>query len=278
MDLLKAFSQRSNQAKAAKRTTEVFEQYEQGLPGHQRAIDLLAGWNCCFPAEYNLTAGRLPLFADPRILWLIDRMGSIENKSVLEIGPMEGMHTYLLNKARPARIDAVEANRVNFLRCLVANQILKIDRANFLLGDANAWLQAPGEKYDLIVASGVLYHMSDPVAFLRSAAERTDSLFLWTHFYSEGAMKPDDPRRLPFTGKITVSEVGGVTARCHERSYKNAARNSSFCGGMSDRHYWMERDDILAVLGVLGFGRIEIEGEEPDHPGGPCFSLLARRN
>src|SRR5687767_6130168 len=120
---------------ANKETAESsFDQYERKRPGHQNAIDALPGWNSAFPDFCNLTAGAHHLYADGRIAWALERFGSVEGKTVLEVGPLEGMHTYMLNLGRPARIDAVEANRLCFLRCLVADQVLNIDRASFLLG------------------------------------------------------------------------------------------------------------------------------------------------
>lgn len=123
----------------------------------------------------------------------------------------------------------------------------------------------------------MLYHLNDPAGFLEAAAKRSNALFLWTHFFLEEAMKPGDPRRAPFSGKMIVRNVAGVDVRCYERSYRDTDKNSSFCGGMSDLHYWLHRDDILAALAALGYRQIEITGEELDHSGGPCFSLLARR-
>ena len=39
----------------------------------------------------------------------------------------------------------------------------------------------------------------------------------------------------------------------------------------------MERGSLLQVLGMLGFDRIDIQHEEPNHPAGPALSILARR-
>lgn len=287
MDLLKSLFRRPDAiarkdaggptATARRAKGQPLDQYETGLPTDQMAIDLLPGWNCSFPEEFGLTAGSLGLFHDARILWALERFGSIEGKTVLEIGPLEGMHTHMLNQRRPARIDAIEANRLCYLRCLVAGQILDLDRAKFYLGNVLEWLERRDLRYDLIVASGVLYHMADPANLLRLASMRTDALFLWTHFYLEEAMPPDDPRRKPFSGRETTVEVSGVKVRCFERSYKNTTRNASFCGGMNDRHYWLHRDDILALLPALGYTHIDIGSEDLGHPGGPCFSLMARR-
>lgn len=270
------FSKRS-QKKASKSPLEIFDQYEQGRPAHQNAIDALQGWNCAFPPEFGLNAGNLPLYADDRIDWALHTFGSIEGRTILEVGPLEGMHTHMLNCHRPARIDAIEANRLCFLRCLVTKQILNIDTASFMLGDIQAWLTEGEEIYDLTLASGVLYHMADPGEFLRLLAKRSHTVFIWTHFVLEDAMPEGDVRWLPFSGKVETKLIDGIAVRYYERSYHHANANASFCGGMKDRHFWMHRDDILRLLRTFGFNDVIIRDENLSHPGGPSFSLLARK-
>ena len=274
--LIESFGHGTGKA-AAKSGKAGFDQYDSRPPGHQNALDLVPGWIGHFPDEMGLEAGNLPLFADPRIAWAIERFGSLADKDILEIGPLEGMHTSMLHRHSPRKIDAIEANRLCYLRCLIADQILKLDRANFFLGDAMKWLDQPGERYDLIVASGVLYHMSDPVKLLELMAARSDALFLWTHYFNPEAMPKSDVRYRPFTGKEIVRQAGGLDLRLYERHYHNASQNAAFCGGPENRHYWMHKQDILAFLKVLGFDTIEIDADDEDHPGGPCFSVFARR-
>ncbi|TIX89535.1 class I SAM-dependent methyltransferase [Rhizobium sp. P44RR-XXIV] len=271
------FSKRS-QKKPSKTPLEIFDQYEQGMPSLQNAIDALPGWNCAFPPEFNLNAGNLPLYADDRIAWALQTFGSIEGKTVLEVGPLEGMHTYMLHCHGAAKIDAIEANRLCFLRCLVTRQVLNINNAAFMLGDIQSWLAERDGVYDLTIASGVLYHMADPGEFLRLLAKRSKAVFIWTHFVLEEAMPEGDVRWLPFSGKVETRMVGGLAVRYYERSYHHANANASFCGGMKDRHFWMHRDDILMLLRQFGFDDVIIRDEDFSHPGGPSFSLMARKS
>ncbi|AXV17219.1 SAM-dependent methyltransferase [Neorhizobium sp. SOG26] len=253
-----------------------FDQYVTSTPHHQNAIEALAGWNSAFPASLDLKAGPHHLYADPRIEWAISQYGEIEDKKILEVGPLEGMHTFMLNKWRPKLIDAIEANRICYLRCLVTKQILDLDRATFYLGDAQRWLETPRDPYDLTVASGVLYHLADPGGFLRRVSEQTRSLYIWTHYFDDVAMPDSDIRRTPFTGKIETRSVNGYNVRYYERSYQHANESRSFCGGIRDRHYWMHKEDIVGLLQWLGFEHVIIHDDEPAHSGGPCFSIFAR--
>lgn len=274
LNILRRFSKSPNPH--TETVEAVFDRYELSIPSHQNAIDALPGWNSSFPTEMNLKAGTTPLFADGRIDWALSQYGPIDGKTVLEVGPLEGMHTYRLDREAPARVDAIEANKLCFLRCLVTKQILGIDSANFLLGDVQEWLlQSP--TYDLAFASGVLYHMADPGEFLRRLSLKADALYIWTHYFDEAVMPEGDVRRHPFSGKVEERVVEGCRLRYYERSYRHANDDPAFCGGLRDRHYWMHRNDILDLLAVFGYNEIVIGTEEPQHPGGPSFSIFARR-
>ncbi len=97
------FAKRSKKRTPGNSLEAIFDQYEQGKPDHQNAIDALPGWNSAFPAALNLNAGKHHLYADDRIDWALRSFGSIEGKKILEVGPLEGMHTYMLHRERPAR-------------------------------------------------------------------------------------------------------------------------------------------------------------------------------
>ena len=146
-----------------------------------------------------------------------------------------------------------------------------------LLGDFLPWLEAGERRYDLVVASGVLYHSADPARLLEQICGRADAIYLWTHYFDEGAMPKGDPRRRPFSGKVVERFSAGVALRLHERSYRKAWRDPKFCGGAHDRHFWLERDGILAVLASSGFGHVVVSDDQPDHHFGPSFSVYARR-
>ena len=259
------------------KSSDVLDHYVVKPPSAQNAIDSVPGWTSAMPPETGLRAGRSPLFADTRIAWLLQERFQVAGKSVLELGPLEGLHTYMLDRAGAASIDAIEANALAFVRCLIAKEVLKIERANFFLGDFVAGLEATDKRYDLVVASGVLYHSQDPVRLLELIAAKTDAIYLWTHFFDEQAMPRNDLRRVPFSETSYTREAHGVTVRLYERSYHGAWRDPSFCGGMYNKHYWINRADLLSLLAALGFGRLSISHEEPHHQNGPSFSVFAER-
>lgn len=262
---------------APNETSLPLDEYVDAVPSSQNAIDLVPGWNHALPPEADVRAGAIKLYADPRITWALEQYGDIGGKRILELGPLEAAHTYMLDQQRPALIHAVEANKLSFMRCLIAKNLLGLTSARFLLGDFHKWLEACPERYDLIVASGVLYHMIDPVRLLELMSQRSDALYLWTHYYGEAEMPEGDSRRLAFSGKVPTRLFRGLDVNLHRRSYHGAWRAKSFCGGMYDEHSWMEKDQIVAVLKLLGYDDVRTAQDNWASPNGPSISIFARR-
>jgi hypothetical protein len=47
---------------------------------------------------------------------------------------------------------------------------------------------------------------------------------------------------------------------------------------MNDLHRWIDRGDIICLLGALGFDETRTAHDEPEHKNGRSFSIFARRN
>ena len=68
----------------------------------------------------------------------------------------------------------------------------------FMYGDVLAYLKTSTDRYDIVWASGILYHQADPVAFLEAVCGRADHLFLHTHYFDAervGEMNTSDRLR-----------------------------------------------------------------------------------
>ncbi|WP_158817009.1 bifunctional 2-polyprenyl-6-hydroxyphenol methylase/3-demethylubiquinol 3-O-methyltransferase UbiG [Methylocapsa sp. S129] len=253
-----------------------FETYESRLPSAQNAVDAIDGWVGRFPPEYALKAGDAALFDDPRVRFALDRFGPVAGRDVLEIGPLEAAHTRTLAEAG-AIVDAIEANKKAYLRCLVAKEIMRFS-ANFYLGDAVKWLEETPKRYDLIFACGVLYHMPDPLRLLEAIGARTDAVCLWTHFVDVDSLPIGDARRKDWNATLETQRFRGADIRLYRRSYVRANEHATFCGGIFDEHRWMDRNGLLKALAALGMTEIVVDGENhTDSPHGPFLSVFARR-
>jgi SAM-dependent methyltransferase len=267
-----------SRAKPAPAMVVINEQYVASAPSRQNIANIFKGrWISGFPDASCVSGGIIPLFADSRIAWLIERCGgSLAGQHVAELGPFEGGHSYMLLAAGAASVEAIEANTLNFTKTLLVKEIFGLKGLDVRFGEIEAWLAEGDERFDLIVASGVLYHFNDPLKALWDMARRTDRIFLWTHFVDDAAMPPDDPRRASFIGTTRERTVDGVSCTYHSRSYAGAQTKAAFCGGVSQNSIWISRDAILRALTIWGFA-VEEAMVDPGHANGPCACFLATR-
>jgi len=252
------------------------DHYVTGAPDPRHLVDIFAGeWSSRLPPPLDaVPAGPLPIFEDPRVAWAIAALGGVSGKQVLEIGPLEAGHTWMLEQAGAARVVAVEANARALLRCLIVKELVGLPRSSFLLGDALAYLEASPPAFDAAFAVGVLYHMTRPGAFLRALTAAAPRIFVWTCYY--------DPQHPPLGSADTVTDVspsddGGCPHTLYRVDYASHAAGRVFCGGTSAHANWMTRDDILACVRHAGLTEIEIAFEQPQNDYGASFGFVARR-
>lgn len=253
-------------------------QYSDSVPSDQNSVDLFAGkWSSELPQFMN--SGGVGLFEDARINWILQCLGDISGWNVLELGPLEGGHTFML-EAAGANVTAIEANHEAFLRCLVAKNLYAM-RSKFVLGD---FMKSFGnvQNADLVVASGVLYHMTEPVELIRKIAAVSSNLFLWTHVFDPdlSVWNPSVVNRvgvkwLPKEMRIDSSTT--VDVRIVPQLYADALGWGGFCGGPDTYSNWIYRDDLFALLRHFGYNSIEVAFDQPDHPNGPALALIARK-
>lgn len=248
-------------------------------PSAQNVIDMLSGdWTSMMPAGSGLVStGNIPLFDDPRIAFVERVLGPVQGMDVLELGPLEGAHTYTLHRLGARSVTAIEANPRAFIRCLCVKEVFGLVRAKFLLGNFLPYLEELQSKVDLIVASGVLYHMTGPLGLLDLLCRNTDRLFLWTHYFDAAVIAGradaaifDEPAEI---------RLGSFACEAAVRRYpQEALAWNGFTGGAAPYAVWLSRDGLLAFLKDRGFTSVTVDFDQPDHPNGPALALCARRS
>lgn len=255
----------------------ILDQYVRSAPSAQNAVDVFAGeWSSVLPTRLGVQAGIVPLFEDPRITWVIDHVGGVDGFRVLELGPLEAGHTAMLHDAG-ASVVAIESNTRAFLKCLVVKELLDLQRSHFLLGDFVPYLQDTAERFELLLASGVLYHSPDPLGLLEAIGRVADRVAIWTHYYEPTVVNADPTKLRMFVPEPEVVTWRDRQVTLHRRNYLESLQWTGFCGGPETSALWMERDDLLAVLGDLGFAEITLQYDDHTNPNGASIMLCADR-
>ena len=256
------------------RAALTFEKFEHRAPTHQNAADLFKGkWASKLGDVSDVAeSGQISLFVSRIGVDVAQHLGTggrFDGMSILELGPLEGAQTYQLDQLG-AHTVAIEANAEAFLKCLVVKEVLNLRNSRFLLGDFVEYLAHSKDRFDLVFACGVLYHMQDPVNLIRLIAGVTDRCFVWTHYYDEAHRGST----LEMVAKPVT--VHGLQTTYYQFNYPNMDYDL-FYGGNKPVTSWMPRDSILDAFKHFGFGDITIISEQPDHPHGSCFGFVAQR-
>jgi hypothetical protein len=180
-------------------------------------------WASRFPGDLaTLPAGQSPLFEDSRITWAIEQFGGITGHHMLELGPLEAGHTFMLEQLGAASITAIEANTRAFLKCLIVKEMLQLKRSQFLCGDFVEYLRATQQKFDSCLACGVLYHMANPAELLRLIAQSADRVFIWTHYFDRDPITSDPALLAKFHLDGIPSEHYGFSHTLYRQEYQTA--------------------------------------------------------
>ena len=253
------------------------DQYVTAAPSPRNAVEIFAGeWSSRLPEPFaGLPAGSLPLFDDPRLQWGLSALGGVRDRRVVEIGPLEGGHTWTVERGGAREVVAIEANARAYLRCLIVKELIGLTRTRFLLGDALEYLRGDPEPFDLAVVSGVLYHLQHPVELMARLARVAPRVYVWTH-YVDPAARRSTSEGFVF-GDPVEREFEGFRHTVHSLHYEASVRPSGFCGGTASHAHWLSRDDILGCCRHFGLTEIVVDFEEPDHATGPSFAFVASR-
>ncbi len=254
-----------------KASQEILDYYLNLYPNDEAAFKLFDGnWSSEIPGITDL--GKSKLFDDERVKWWVKQAGGVNGKKILELGPLEGGHTYMLSEAGAKEIISIESNLISFLKCLVVQNQFKLN-AKFLLGDFNQYLEKTDEKFDLIICSGVLYHMTEPLKLLKSMLRVSKKIAIWTHYYDEKTIcnREDLVRKFEKTPQVEI--INNRDILMYQQSYMEALGWDGFCGGSKPTSYWLDKESLLGFFKDIGM-KIEIHEDNLNHPNGPAMTFL----
>jgi hypothetical protein len=171
----------------------------------------------------------------------------------------------MLSRENPRFLYTIESRRDHYLKSLCVKEMYGMQNVEMLYGDFRKYLRESETRFDLIVASGVLYHMEDPISLLSGISRVASSVYIWTHYISDNTEGLDYQRienNIRFFGKT--------------RKVENDQNSSGFYGGEDKNPVWLTKSSILSYLSQKGY-KIKIHADSEDHPNGPSISFLAQR-
>jgi hypothetical protein len=139
------------------------------------------------------------------------------------------------------------------------------------------YLRRAPQRFDIINASGVLYHQRNSAELIALVSRASDAIIIWTQYYDEAVMAADPLLRRKFSGKVAL-EYEGFRYEAQRHEYGRSIYLPWYCGGSASYSHWMTRQSILDCLGVFGLTKIRIAYDHPAHPNGPSFLVAATKS
>jgi hypothetical protein len=243
-------------------------------PSPQTALDIFKEtWISQMPEDFSkYEAGKIPLFSDTRVPDSEKFLGPIKGKRVLDLGPLEGGQAYVLEKLGARSVVSVEANSILYLKCLIVKEILGMSKTKFLCGDVLEYLKNTEDQFDMCVASGILYHMADPIELLWLLSQKINQLLIWSHYYDE----IDTSRNKISNFGISVKYKNNLSYNYHRQEYGVAFTTNVYCGGTQQFSNWMTKEGIMSALKDFGYIDINLLSDG-DSVSGPCLLLTASK-
>jgi SAM-dependent methyltransferase len=179
--------------------------------------------------------------------------GQVSGKTLVDLGCLEGGWTAEFARAG---FDAlgIEARKVNIEKCKYVAEHLNLPNLRFCLDDALN-IEQRG-RFDAVFCSGLLYHLEDPAAYLRTLGEVTRRvLIIQTHY---ATAEESVPRQTYSLSDLVTHE--GNLGRWYEEYPADAdsewVEQQTWTSYGNSRSFWLEKRHLLQVLRDVGFSPV----------------------
>lgn len=180
-----------------------------------------------------------------------------EVQTILELGSLEGGHSFLLAERDGVSITAVEGRAYNVEKATFIQKSIRTKSVRFVIADLEKQPLLSLGQFDAIFCLGLLYHLPRPWELIDQLREVSPRVFIWTHY------APED--------KATefVNEFPGMW-------YEEGGIEDPL-SGLSPKSFWLPLPALKDRLRKNGFEHIKVIENLEMHPNGkgPCVTLAA---
>ena len=186
---------------------------------------------------------------------VVDRAGgSLAGKRVLDVGCLEGGYTITFARLGAREAVGIDVRDSNLQRCRFLQEQLRVPNVRFLKHDAKTISPETLGLFDIVYASGILYHLDDPVDFLRRTSEITaDFLLLDTHVADPHAWGHACSDRLTSRSIGDRTYVGRVAYDCPADLTPEQVDRLTWASYGNSTSFWLTEESLVHALWDVGF-------------------------
>lgn len=213
-------------------------------------------WITKFAIDGVEYGGNFDALGDARIGQFFDVFPNV--KTVLELGSLEGGHSFALARAASVeRVVAIEARRKSIDNAKFVQGLLNDKKVEFVEADLEKTDLARLGKFDAVLCSGILYHLPEPWKLVERCAAVAPRIFIWTQYACEGEAK-----------KFS----GGYRGKW----YREGGWLDPL-SGVSKYSFWLSLGSLVNLLTANGYKDIRIIENNLNHPNGCAVTLSANQ-
>jgi len=210
-------------------------------------------WVTKFIIDGKPYGGEISFENDIRISQFYDNFP--EAHSILDLGSLEGGQTFQLAKHPDVYILGIEGRKANIERAKFVQRILGIKNVDFVMADLGTTDLTKFGQFNAVFCCGILYHLPEPWKLIEQIKSITNQLFIWTHY------------ALVDKADQTINGFRGYY-------YKEHGTKDPL-SGLSQRSFWPTLQSLYDILMQSNFKLLKSVENNPDHPHGPCITLIA---
>lgn len=208
------------------------------------------------PGQADFMETDLRLHAILRALSVFYR-ANLSALRVADLGCLEGGFSLALAQ-RGMNVLAIEARRKNLEKAQLLKEHFALINLELLCDDVKNFTREHFGMFDVVLALGILYHLDQPVAWLRQVAEATSGvLIVESHFApsDKSSMAQIDPRLSHLSQLETLTlEGGSYEGRWYFEYDEKADREAQLWASYSNRSsFWLTKESLLRALARSGF-------------------------
>jgi hypothetical protein len=173
-----------------------------------------------------------------------------------DLGSLEGGFALAMAE-RGMEVTAIEARRKNLDKCLLLQEHFGLANLRFLHDDVKNLTSQKFDTFDVVLALGILYHLDNPLLWLRRAAATVRGVMVIDSHYApadDALLSQIDPRLAlgPLKHMMDGEEVyeGRWFFEYDDRANREDQLWASYSNGSS---FWLTKESLLKALVRSGF-------------------------
>jgi SAM-dependent methyltransferase len=194
-----------------------------------------------------------------RMLSLFYRDG-FKGLRVADLGCLEGGFALAMAQ-RGMNVIGIEARQTNLRKALLLKEHFELSNLEFRRDDVKNFTRESYGTFDIVLALGILYHLDEPIKWMRQLAAATNGLLIIdSHFapsHDAGLALLD--QRLSQLGPIQEIKDGETTfeGRWYADCSDSADRETQVWASYSNaKSFWLTKDSLCCGLMRAGFNLV----------------------